>query len=63
MWKTSDEDATECKLYYNLMLIGTENLVSNRNIKIYLSSFDGEGVKKLNRIKIYYKSYILKKYF
>ena len=44
LWKTSDEDVTECKLYYNLMLIGTENPVSNKNIKLYLSSFDGEGV-------------------
>ena len=33
-----------CKLYYNVMMIATENPLSNRNVKLYLSSYDGEGV-------------------
>ena len=42
-----DEDITEvsCKLYYNVMIIATENPLSNRNIKLYLCSFDNEGVR------------------
>jgi len=28
------------------MLVGTENPVSNKNVKLYLSSYDGEGVIK-----------------
>ncbi len=41
-----DEDITEvsCKLYYNIMMIATENPLFNRNIKLNLSSYDDEGV-------------------
>jgi hypothetical protein len=36
------------------MFVGTENPVSNKNIKLYLTSFDGEGVNKII-IKIFFK--------
>lgn len=50
-WNTTEEDQTECKLYYNLMLVATENPVSNKNIKLYLSSFDDKGV--INNFKFF----------
>jgi len=34
-----------CKLYYNIMMIATEDPLSNKNIKLYLSSYDDEGVR------------------
>ena len=41
-----DEEITEvsCKLYYNVMMIASENPLSNKNIKLYLCSYDNEGV-------------------
>lgn len=41
-----DDEITEvdCRLYYNLEIIATENPLSNKNIKLYLCSHDGQGV-------------------
>ena len=34
----------ECRLYYNFSMIARENPFSNKLIKLYLSSYDNEGV-------------------
>jgi hypothetical protein len=54
-----DEDITEvsCKLYYNVMIVATENPLTNKNIKLYLCSYDNEGVR------LYFIFKIMKFYF
>ncbi len=54
--KNSSDEIVETKIYYNLMLIATENPLSNQNIKLYLSSYDGQGVNIIfNIIGILYE--------
>ncbi len=53
LWSTSEDDVSNCKLYYNLMFVATENPLSNKNIKLFLSSYDDEGVINKICIQIY----------
>lgn len=47
MWRSTHDVVSECKLYYNLMFVCSENPLSDRFVKLYLSTYDNEGVKFL----------------